>query len=95
MGATTGAVWNPQANNSHYRITELTLPALTSAGVQRFEFQTTFLPHTAGQLLIRSQGQERDTEINAGRQIEFESGTASEIVNTTDQELKFTVMESK
>jgi hypothetical protein len=95
MDATIGVVWNAQANNSHYRIAELILPALTSAGVQRFEFKTTFLPHTAGELLIRSQGQERNTEIIPGRQIEFESGTESEIVNTTDQELRFTVMESK
>ncbi|WP_283805363.1 NnrS family protein [Nitrobacter hamburgensis] len=46
-GATTGAVWNAQANNSHYRITELVLPSLTSAGLRRFEFRTAFLPHTA------------------------------------------------
>ena len=95
MGATTGAVWNAQANNPYYRITELVLPALTSAGLQRFDFKTTFLPHTPGQLLVRSQGQERHRKIIAGRLIEFESGTESEIVSTTDQELRFTVMEFK
>lgn len=95
MEATTGAVWNAQANNSHYRITELVLPSLTSAGLRRFEFRTTFLPHTAGRLLLKSQGQERDTEVIAGCVIEFENGTESEIVNATDQELRFTVMEVK
>jgi hypothetical protein len=91
----TEAVWNAQANNPYYRITELVLPALRSAGLQRFEFKTTFLPHKAGQLLIKSQGQERYIEIIAGRLGEFESGTESEIVNTTDRELRFTVMEFK
>lgn len=95
MGATTGAVWNAQANNPSYRITELVLPALTSTGLQRFKFKTTFLPHTAGHILVKSQGQERHTELIAGRVIELESGTDCEIVNTTDQELRFTVMEVK
>jgi hypothetical protein len=95
MDATTGAVWNPRADNPYYRITELVLPALTSTGLQRFYFKATFLPHTAGHLRIKSEGQERDTEIVAGRLIEFASGTESEIVNTTNQELRFTVMEFK
>jgi hypothetical protein len=95
MGATTQAVWNAQANNPYYRVRELTLPALTSTVLQRFEFRTTFPPHTTGHLLLKSQGQERDTEIITGRLIEFESGTECELVNTTDQELSFTVMEFK
>jgi hypothetical protein len=95
MEATTGAVWNAQANNSHYRITELVLPSSTSVGLRRFEFKTAFLPHTAGRLLLKSQGQERDMEVIAGRLIEFENGTEYEIVNGTDQELRFTVMEIK
>ena len=95
MDAKTGAVWNPQANNPYYRITELVLPASTSTGLQRFDFKVTFLPHTAGHVRMKSEGQERDTEVIAGRLIEFESGTKSEIVNTTNQELRFTVMEFK
>jgi hypothetical protein len=95
MGETTGAVWNAQANNPYYRIRDLTLPALTSTGLQRFEFKTTFLAHTAGQLLVKSLDQERNSEFIAGQLIEFESGTESEIVNTTDQELRFTVTEFK
>jgi hypothetical protein len=95
MGATTQAVWNAQANNPYYRIIELVLPALASTGLRRFEFKTTLLPHTGGQLLVKRQGQERHTEIIAGRLIEFESGTESKIVNTTNQELRFTVMEIK
>lgn len=89
------AVWNAQANNPYYRITELILPALASTGLQRFEFKTTLLPHTAGQILFKSQCQERQREIIAGRPIEFESETESEIVNTTDHEIGFTVMEFK
>jgi len=95
MGAKTEALWNAQANNPYYRIRELILPPATSTGAQQFEFNTTFLPHTAGQILVRSQGQERASEIIAERQIEFESGTNCEIVNPTDQELRFTVMEAK
>jgi hypothetical protein len=95
MGATTQATWNAQANNPYYRIIELVLPALTSTGLRRFEFETTLLPHTGGRLLVRSDGQERHTKIIAGRPIEFESGTENEIVNTTEQELRFTVMEFK
>jgi hypothetical protein len=95
MGSTTGAVWNARANNPYYRITELILPARTSAGLQRFEFKTTFLPHTAGQLLVKSQGQERSTEIIRDQIIEFTSGTECEIVNTAKHELRFTVMEYK
>ena len=95
MKATTGAAWNVQANNSHYRITELVLPPLTSAGLRRFEFKATLLPHMAGQLLVKSQDQERNTEVTAGRLIEFESGTESEILSMTDQELRFTMIEFK
>ena len=95
MRAKADALWNAQANNPHYRIRELILPVATSTGVQQFEFKTTFLPHNAGQILVRSQGQERESEIIADRQIEFESGTDCEILNPTDQELRFTVMESK
>jgi hypothetical protein len=95
MDAKTGAVWNPRANNPYYRITELVLPASTSTGLQRFDFKVTFLPHTQGHVRMKSEGQERDMEIIAGRLIEFESGTKSEIVNTTNQELRFTVMEFK
>jgi hypothetical protein len=94
-GTMTGAVWNARANNPYYRITELVLPASTSTGLQRFEFKTTFLPHAKGRLLVKSQVQERDTQIIADRVIEFESGTECEIVNTGDQELRFTVMEYK
>jgi hypothetical protein len=95
MGDTTAAIWNARANNPYFRIREMTLPSLTSTGLQQFEFKTTFLPHTAGHLLVKTQGQERDTEITAGRLIEFESGTECEIVNMTDQEFRFTVMELK
>ena len=95
MVATTAAVWNAQANNLYFRIRELTLPPLTSTGLQQFEVKTSFLPHTAGHILVKSQGQERDTEIIAGRLIEFEGGTEFEIVNMTDHEFKFTVMEFK
>jgi len=95
MVATVGAVWNAKANNPYYRIRELTLPALTSTGLQRFKFHTTFLPHVAGQLLVRTQGQERDTTITAGGLIEFESGVESELVNKSDQELRLTVTEFK
>jgi hypothetical protein len=95
MLMTTGAIWNAQANNPYYRITELVLPASTSTGLQPFEFTTTFLPHTAGQLLVKNQGQERDMKVVAGKPIEFDGGIASEIVNNTDQELTFTVTEFK
>jgi len=91
----TGAVWNARANNPYYRITELVLPASTSTGLQRFEFETTFLPHAKGRLLVKSQAQERDTQINANQVIEFEGGTKFEIVNTGDLELRFTIMEYK
>jgi hypothetical protein len=90
-----GAVWTARANNPYYRLTELLLPASTSAGVQRFKFKTTFLPHAAGRLQVKSQAQERDTLIMADRVIEFESGTECELVNTGDQELRFTVVEYK
>lgn len=95
MGATTAAVWNAQANNPYYRIRELTLPPVASTGLQRFEFKTTFLPHTAGHILVKGQDEERDTEIIAGRLIEFGSGTECEIVNMTDHQVRFTVMEFK
>jgi hypothetical protein len=95
MRATTTAVWNARANNPYYRITEMVLPACKSTARRRFEFKTTFLPHTAGQLLIKCQSQEQNTEITAGRLIEFESGTECEMVNNTDHELVFTVMEFK
>jgi hypothetical protein len=91
----TGAVWKAQANNPYYRLTELMLPASTSTGLRQFEFKTTFLPHKAGRIVIKSQAQERHTEIFAGRVIEFASGTECEIANATNQELRFTVMESK
>jgi hypothetical protein len=91
----TEAVWTARANNPYYRMREMVLPAFTSAGVQQFEFETTFLPHTAGHLLVRSQCQERDIEIIEGQPIEFEGKTEWEIVNMTEQELKFTVMEYK
>jgi hypothetical protein len=94
MGDTTAAIWNAQANNPYFRIRELTLPPLTWTGLQRFEFKTTFLPHTKGHILVKSQGRERDTEIIAGRLIEFESGTEWE-VNMTDHDVRFTVMEFK
>jgi hypothetical protein len=94
-GTMTGVVWNARANNPYYRIKELVLPASTSAGLQRFEFKTIFLPHAKGRLLVKSQAQERDTQIIADRVIEFERGTECEIVNTGDQELRFTVMEYK
>lgn len=89
------AVWNAQANNPYYRITELILPASKSTALKRFEFKTTFLPHTAGQLLFKMHGRERNAEIIVGRPIEFLSGTESEIVNTSDHELRFTVIEFK
>ena len=95
MGAAIGGVWSAQANNPYYRIRELMLPAMTSTGLQRFEFKTIFVPHMAGQILAKSRGQERNTEIIGGKAIEFESGTELEMVNRTDQELRFTVMESK
>jgi hypothetical protein len=95
MGPAIGPVWNAKENNPYYRIRELTLPALTSTGLQRFAFKTTFLPHNAGQVLLKDRGQERYTEIIVGQVIAFESGAEGEIVNTTDQELRFTVMEFK
>ena len=76
QGIMTGAVWNARANNPYYRISELVLAASTSAGLQRFEFKTTFLPHTAGHLLLKSQDQGRDTQIIADRVIEFEEPSA-------------------
>lgn len=94
MGA-TGAVWNAQANNPCYRIRELILPTAASTGLQKLEFKTTFLPHASGHILVRRQAQERETEIIMGQEIEFERGTDCEIVNSTDQELRFTVMEFK
>ena len=90
-----GAVWNAQANNPYYRIRELTLPALTSTGLQRLEFKTTFLSHTAGRLLIKSQDKEQDRHIVPGQTIEFETGVEGEVVNMTDRELRFTVTEFK
>jgi hypothetical protein len=96
MGATTiEAVWNAQANNPYYRIRELVLPASTSTRLPPFEFETTFLPHTAGQLVVKSQGQERDMKLVAGQPIEFASGTESQIVNMNEQELRLTVTEYK
>jgi hypothetical protein len=95
MEARIGTAWSAQANNPYYRIRELTLPALTSTGQQRFDFKTTFLPHAASRVLVKSKGQQRDTEIIVGQQLEFESGAESEIVNLTNQELRFTVMEFK
>jgi hypothetical protein len=85
MGATTGALWSP----------ELVLPASTSAAPWLFEFKTRFLPHSKGRLLIKNDGQEQEIEVVAYRLIEFEIGTVSEIVNATDQELRFTVIEFK
>jgi len=95
MEARVGAAWSAQANNRYYRIRELRLPALTSTGQQRFNFRTTFLPHAASGVLVKSKGQQRDTEIAMGQQLEFESGAEGEIVNSTNQELRFTVMEFK
>lgn len=95
MSIKSDAVWSPQANNQYYRITELILPASESTGLLRFEFRTIFLPHAAGRLLFKSQGQERLAEVIAGRPIEFESGTESDILNPTDRELRFSVMQSK
>ena len=95
MGATTGALWSPRANNLYYRIAELVLPASTSAAPRLFEFKTSFLPHSKGRLLIKNGGQEREIEVVADRLIEFEIGIVSEIVNATDQELRFTVIEFK
>ncbi len=95
MEAATGAAWSARANNPCYRIRELTLPGATSTGLQRFEFKTTFLSHNAGQLLIRSYGQERYTEIAVGQEIAFESGAEGEIVNAADREFQFTVTEFK
>jgi hypothetical protein len=95
VGTTTQAVWKPQANNPYYRITELVLPPWATTGPQRFEFKATLLPHTAGQLRFKSQGQERHTEIVAGLPFEIERKTENEIVNTTDKQLEFTVMEVK
>lgn len=96
MEATIGAVWNAQANNPYYRITELVLPASSSTGLQRLEFQTIFLPHTAGRLRLKCEGQHRDIEIVAGQPIRFESGIECEMLNTNEgTELRFTVMESK
>jgi len=95
MGSTTRAVSKAQANNPHYRITELILPAFTSTGLQRFEFKTTFLPHTAGRVLLDNQGLKRDTFVTADQPIEFEGGSDCEIVNASDQEIRFTVTEFK
>ncbi|MGD9921310.1 MAG: hypothetical protein AB7V13_07655 [Pseudorhodoplanes sp.] len=95
MSVTTEAIWNPQANNPYYRISELILPASASTGLRRFGFKTTFLPHTTGRLLIKTQVRSRHTEIIAGSPIEVERGTESEIVNATDRELIFTVLEFK
>jgi hypothetical protein len=95
MGATVRAIWNAQANNSYYRITELALPAMTSTGLHRFDFKTAILPHKAGRLLIKSQGHEWDTEIAASQPVEFVGGTEAELVNMTGQELKFTVVSFK
>jgi hypothetical protein len=83
------------SNNLYYRIRELTLPASASTGLLRFEFKTTFLPHSAGRLLVKTQGLERDTEVIMGQAIAFASGTENEIMNATDQELRFTVAEFK
>lgn len=96
MEPTTGAVWNAQADNPYYRMTELILPAASSTGLQRLEFETIFLPHTTGRLRVKCEGRERDTRIIAGEPIRFESGVACEMLNTTNgAELRFTVMESK
>jgi len=95
MKATIGATWSAQANNPYYRIRELTLPALASTGQQRFDFKTTFVAHAAGRVLVKSKRQKRDTEIIAGQQLEFERGAESEIVNSSNRELRFTVLEFK
>jgi hypothetical protein len=95
MSATTGTVWNGQANNSYYRIAELVLPAFGSTGPRRFDFKTTFLPHAAGRIFVKSQGLERNTEMNANQPIEFESGVEGEIANATNEEIRFTVAEFK
>jgi hypothetical protein len=95
MSTPIGAVWSARANNPYYRIRELALPASASTGLQRFEFRTTFLPHSGGQLLVQCQETQRRLQMIAGEVITFESGTEAEIVNTTDGELRFTVTEFK
>lgn len=89
------AVWIARANNPYYRLRELALPALTSTGVQRCEYETIFLPHSNGHVLVRTEAAEREVEISAYRTIEFGCGTQFEIENKGSEALGFTVMESK
>lgn len=95
MGANNGGIWRARSNNAHYRIRELTLPPSVSTGLQRFEFKTTFLPHGGGKLLVKTRGDRREIEIRSGELIEFGPGTEVELVNKTDQQLRFTVGEFK
>jgi hypothetical protein len=63
--------------------------------LQRFSFRTTYLPHKAGDVVMRNNGQERHIRVFAGRPIEFENGAEGELINEADEELRFTVTEFK
>jgi hypothetical protein len=91
----TGANWSAQANNPYYRVGVLIVPAATSTGLLQLEFKATFLPHVAGRILLKRRGQEQEIKIIAGQKIEFEDGGDCEILNLSDRELGFTVMEFK
>ena len=95
MGTAIGAVWRTRSNNPYYRISELTLPASASTGLQRFEFKTTLLPHSGGELVLKTQGEQQEIGITAGKPIAFERGVEAELLNKSTEQLRFTVGEFK
>ena len=89
------AVWKPKANNPHYSICELMLPALASTGPLVFRHTTDLLPHNSGEVLMKAGDHKDEARVNAGQSVEIEAGTELEILNMSDQVITFTILESK
>ena len=94
MMAIAQATPDIRADNNHYRITRWTLPSRATTEPYPHGFRATILPSTPGQLLCNSSGQEQHIDLVAGQPIEIVS-RSRELVNTTEHEVAFTMIEFK
>jgi hypothetical protein len=95
MDATTRARREVQSDNDYYRVTRWILPAGATTGPDVDEHRATILPSAPGKLLLKKQGREQRIDAVAGQPLEIERGTSRELVNRSEHDLTFTMIEFK
>ena len=92
MGAASDAIRTAKVNNSYFRITEFKLPASAALELRQSSFKRILLPITPGELLVDSNGQEVNIEIVAGQPVDLKDNAAIKLFNTSDREIRFTLI---